>query len=329
MRVLLLGGNGQVGWELRRALAPLGEVVVLGRAGTPGAIADFDPPDRAAQDADLEKPDPLRLAVRRTRPEVIVNAAAYTDVDRAESEPDRAARVNAEAPALLAAEAKQLDAWLVHYSTDYVFDGSGTRPWTEDDATAPINVYGRSKWEGEEAIRRAGCRYLILRTQWIYSARRRNFLRTILAAAAARPALEVVDDQVGAPTGADLVADVTAQMLRSVLSDATAGTYHVAARGETTWCGYARFAIEHARRAGWPLALTENAIAPITSEARPSAAKRPRNGRLAVDRLERKFGLRMPDWRPGILRALAELGPEAVRDVRAERAPLEQTEPAT
>jgi dTDP-4-dehydrorhamnose reductase len=302
---------------------------VLVRAGTIGAAdAGFEPPDAAPHFADLEKPDLLRAAVRQARPDVIVNAAAYTDVDRAESEPERAARINADAPALLAAEAKLLDACLIHYSTDYVFDGSGTRPWTEDDPTAPINLYGRTKWEGEEAIRRAGCRHLILRTQWVYSRRRRNFLRTILAAAAKQPTIEVVDDQVGAPTGADLVADVTAHALRSIVANEATGTYHVAAAGETTWCGYARFVIERARRAGWPLLLAENGILPIASERRPAAARRPRNGRLAVDRLERTFGLRMPDWRTGVLHALAELGPESVRDLRTERAPREQTEPA-
>lgn len=382
MRILLLGGDGQIGWELRRSLAPLGEVIALGRSLAPlgeaialgqradshgaiGSSAETPNAERSAEESsaekpgldeadvpivDFEKPNLLRQAVRRVRPDLIVNAAAYTDVDRAESEPDRAARVNAEAPAMLAAEAKRLDAWLVHYSTDYVFDGSGARPWSEDDTTAPINMYGQTKWEGEEAVRRAGCRHVILRTQWIYSARRRNFLRTVLAAAAERAALEIVDDQTGAPTGADLVADVTAHVLRTIHADGASGTYdaasgtyhapaggkmtasgtfHVAARGETTWCGFARFAIEHARRAGWPMALGENGIVPIPSAARPAGARRPCNGRLSIDRLERSFGLRMPDWRPGVLRVLAELGPESVREPRSARAPLERIEPAT
>lgn len=296
MRIVLLGGNGQIGWELRRALAPLGEIVALERSGDDELCAD------------LEKPESMRGALRRIRPDVIVNAAAYTDVDRAESEREHATRINAEGAALLGAEAKRLDARLVHYSTDYVFDGGGSRAWNEDDTPAPINVYGRTKLEGEEVVRASGCRHLILRTQWVYSARRRNFVKSMLEAAAARDALEVVDDQTGAPTGADLVADVTAHMLRATHGDAGFGTYHVAARGETTWYGFARFLIEHARRAGWPLRLTEAEIAPISSDLWPTAARRPRNCRLSVERLEQTFGLRMPDWRAGVVRVLAELG---------------------
>lgn len=296
MKLVLLGGDGQIGWELRRALAPLGDVVALERNGDDALCAD------------LEKPEPLRGALRRIRPDVIVNAAAYTDVDRAESDRERATRINADGPALLAAEAKRLDACLVHYSTDYVFDGSGDQAWSEDDSPAPINVYGQTKRDGEDAVRASGCRHLILRTQWVYSARRRNFIKSMLDAAASRDALEVVDDQSGAPTGADLVADVTAHVLRTAWRDARSATYHVAARGETTWYGYARFVIEHARRAGWPLRLTEAEIAPIASDQRPTAARRPRNCRLSIDRLERTFGLRMPDWRAGVVRVLAELG---------------------
>jgi len=302
MRIVLLGGNGQIGWELRRALAPLGDVVVLERGGDDEVHAD------------LEKPETLRRAFERVRPDVIVNAAAYTDVDRAESEPERAARVNADGPRFLASEAKRLGAWLVHYSTDYVFDGGGDRPWSEDDAPAPLNVYGRTKWEGEEAVRASGCRFLLFRTQWVYSARRRNFLATVLRAAAERDSLEVVDDQTGAPTGADLVADVTAHVLRAVWAGAPSGTYHVAARGETTWHGYARFVVECARRTGWPLRLRDHAIAPVRSDARPRPARRPLNCRLRVDRLERTFGLRMPDWRSGVERVIAELR-EHRRDV--------------
>jgi len=311
MKLVLLGGDGQVGWELRRALAPLGELWVLDRRGAGEACGD------------LEKPDSLMRALRRLEPDVIVNAAAYTDVDRAESDPARAADVNASAPALLAEEAKRLGALLVHYSTDYVFDGSGTRPWREDDPAAPINVYGRTKWEGEQRIRESGCRHLILRTQWIFSVRRRNFLRTVLAAAAERDRLAVVDDQIGAPTGAELVADVTAHALRSLADrPESAGTYHVAARGETSRCGYARFAVGHARRVGLPLRLREDAIVPIGSDALSAAACRPLNGRLATGRLELTFGLRMPDWRIGVVRAIAELG-------RMNRGELQREEPPT
>ncbi|HEX6996170.1 MAG TPA: dTDP-4-dehydrorhamnose reductase [Gammaproteobacteria bacterium] len=306
MRIVLLGGTGQIGWELRRALAPLGDVLALERSGDDEVSAD------------LERPEPLRRALRRSRPDVIVNAAAYTDVDRAETEPERAARINAEGPRILASEAKRLDAWLVHYSTDYVFDGSGDRPWAEDDAAAPLSVYGRTKWEGEEAVRASGCKFLLLRTQWIYSARRRNFVSSMLRAAAERDTLEVVDDQTGAPTGADLVADVTAHVLRAVRVGAPAGTYHVAARGETTRCGYARFVVQRARRAGWPLELDERAIVPIASDERPTPARRPLNCRLRVDRLERTFGLRMPDWRPGVERVIAELDERRRAGVRPD-----------
>ena len=295
MRIVLLGGSGQVGWELQRALAPLGEIAALAREL------------HGDECGDLENPEGLRRALRRLGPDVIVNAAAFTDVDRAEAEPERARRVNAEGPEILAGEAKRLDAWLIQYSTDYVFDGSGVKPWREDDEAAPLNVYGESKRQGEEAVRDAGCRHLILRTQWVYSSRRSNFLRTMLRLAAEREALEMVDDQTGAPTGADLVADVTAHIVRSLTPVVGSGTYHVAARGETTRHGYARFVVESARRGGWPLRLTEDAITPVASETLPTGARRPRNSRLSVDRLEGAFRLRMPDWRAGVARVVAEL----------------------
>lgn len=317
MKLVLLGGNGQVGWELRRSLAPLGELYVLDRNGDGLSCGD------------LEKPDLLTRALRRLEPDVIVNAAAYTNVDRAESEQDRAVHINATAPVLLAAEAKRLDARLVHYSTDYVFDGSGTSAWCEEDPAAPINVYGRTKREGEQGIRESGCRHLILRTQWIYGARRRNFLRTVLTAAAERDMLEVVDDQIGAPTGADLVADVTAHVLRSLAGRTESATYHLAARGETSWHGYARFAVEHARRAGRPVRLHEDAIVPIASDTLPAAARRPLNCRLSVDRLERAYSLRMPDWRDGVARAIAEIEPPGRREGQASRAGVERAEPPT
>lgn len=294
MRILLLGCCGQIGWELQRALAPLGEVVALGRE------------DRDLS-GDLEDADGLRRTVRRLRPDVIANAAAFTNVDRAEAEPERAERVNAEAPGILAAEAAAVDALLVHYSTDFVFDGSGTTPWREDDSPAPVNVYGATKWRGEQAVRDARCRHLIFRTQWVYAARGESFLQKILRAARERDALKVVDDQTGAPTGAELVADVTAQALRQAAADGELpGTYHLAARGETTWYGYATFIISEARRAGWPVRVTDAAILPVSTEAFPTEARRPRNCRLSLDRLEHTFGLRLPDWRPGVARAVAE-----------------------
>ncbi|MCB2038840.1 MAG: dTDP-4-dehydrorhamnose reductase, partial [Ottowia sp.] len=199
MKILLLGKNGQVGWELQRSLAPLGELVALDRQGAPGLVGDV---------SDLEG---LAATVRALRPQLIVNAAAHTAVDKAESEPDLARRLNAEAPAVLAREAAACGALLVHYSTDYVFDGSGERPWREDDATGPLGVYGRTKLEGEQAIAASGCRHLILRTSWVYAARGGNFAKTMLRLARERERLTVIDDQWGAPTGAELIADVTAQ----------------------------------------------------------------------------------------------------------------------
>lgn len=298
MRLLLLGPNGQVGWELQRALAPLGEIVTLDRR-TSGELC-----------GDLTQLDGLAQTVRTVRPDVIVNAAAYTAVDRAESEPDLARLVNAEAPAVLAREAKASGARLVHYSTDYVFDGSGDRRWQESDRTGPINVYGETKLAGEDAIRESGCHHLIFRTSWVYAPRGANFIRTMLRLAAERDGLKVIDDQMGAPTGAELIADVTAHVLRTVHSvdNKSSGFYHLAAAGETSWHGYASFVIEHARRAGWPIRIANEAIEAVPTEAFPTAAKRPHNSRLDCSRLERTFGLRMPDWQRGVERAVDEMG---------------------
>ncbi|WP_019591383.1 dTDP-4-dehydrorhamnose reductase [Thioalkalivibrio sp. ALE20] len=296
MRILLLGGTGQVGWELQRSLAPLGEVTALSRHGGEGLCGD------------LSQPEALAATVRRLAPDVIVNAAAYTAVDQAETEPERAEAINATAPAVLAAEARALGAWLVHYSTDYVFDGSGQRPWTEADAAAPINVYGRTKWEGEEAIRQSGCRHLIFRTSWVYAARGGNFIRTMLRLAKEREALTVVDDQYGAPTGAELIADVTALALRQCVErGGDGGLFHLAAGGETTWHGFARRVIARARVAGWPVCVADEAITSVTSEAFPTAAQRPYNSRLNTERLRATFGLHLPDWTVGVDRALDEI----------------------
>lgn len=295
MKILLFGKNGQVGWELQRSLMPLGELIALGRD------------DHGDLCGDLTDLDGLRRTVADVAPDVIVNAAAYTAVDRAESEPQLAAQVNAEAPGVLAQAASQQDALLVHYSTDYVFDGEGERPWQEEDAAAPINVYGRTKWEGEEAIRSAGGRHLILRTQWVYAARGSNFLLTMLRLAAERERLQVVGDQFGAPTSAELIADVTAHVLRRAATDAELpGTYHLAARGVTSWHGFASYAIARAREGGWPVRVPEAQIESIATEAFPTAAKRPHNSRLAVDRIEQAFGLPMPPWQAGVDRVVAE-----------------------
>jgi len=295
MKILLFGCNGQVGWELQRALAPLGELVAL----------DFDSKDLAA---DFSRPQELAATVRAVRPEVIVNAAAHTAVDKAESEPALAHIINAEAPRVLASEAASIGAWLVHYSTDYVFDGSGTRPWREDDPTGPLSVYGRTKLDGEQRIRASGCRHLILRTSWVYSARGGNFARTMLRLAAERDELRVIDDQIGAPTGADLLADVTAHMLRAAMSKPElGGTYHAVAAGETSWYGYAKTVIEWARARGMPVRVAADRIAAVSSSAYPTSARRPLNSRLDTQRLQRTFGLTMPPWQPGVLRMLAEV----------------------
>jgi dTDP-4-dehydrorhamnose reductase len=298
MKILLLGKNGQVGWELQRALAPLGHVVGLDREGADGLRGD------------LETLDALAHTVRKAAPDVIVNAAAYTAVDKAETDVARAHRINAEAVGVLATEAARLDALLVHYSTDYVFDGSGTRPWREDSPTAPLSEYGRSKLAGEEAIRARGCRHLIFRTSWVYAARGGNFARTMLRLAAERERLTVIADQIGAPTGADLIADVSAHAIRaSLATPALCGTYHLVAEGETSWHGYAQFVIEQARTLGALLKVGE--IAPIASSDYPSAAARPLNSRLDTGRLRTNFALHLPDWRDGVARMLHEILPVA------------------
>jgi dTDP-4-dehydrorhamnose reductase len=294
MKILLFGCNGQLGWELQRSLAVLGEVVAL----------DFDSKNLSA---DFTHPDTLAETVRTVRPDVIVNAAAHTAVDKAETEAELARTINAEAPALLAHEAAASNAWLVHYSTDYVFDGNGDKPREEDDPTGPLSVYGRTKLEGERLVRATGCRHLILRTSWVYSARGGNFARTMLKLAAERDELNVVADQVGAPTGADLLADVTTHTLRAALAaPALAGTYHAVAAGQTSWHGYAQLVIEWARMHSVPVRVNADRINPVPSTAYPTAARRPLNSRLDTQRLQRTFGLTMPHWQAGVLRMLAE-----------------------
>jgi dTDP-4-dehydrorhamnose reductase len=298
MRILLLGSNGQVGWELQRSLAPLGEVVALQRetAANPQGLC-----------GNLEDPEALLHSVRTLRPAVIVNAAAYTAVDKAETDADRAKAVNATAPGLLAQEAATLGSWLVHYSTDYVFDGSGDQPWHEDDATAPLSVYGRTKREGEQAIRDSGCHHLILRTSWVYAARGGNFAKTMLRLATERDELKVINDQIGAPTGADLLADVTALVLhRLQMRPELAGTYHCVAEGQTSWHGYARHVIEWARAHGRPIQVTPEAVRPIPTSGYPTPARRPLNSRLDTFKLRHAFGLHLPAWQQGVERMLTE-----------------------
>lgn len=292
MKILLLGANGQVGWQLRRSLSVLGEVTALHRGSAPLC-------------GDLAQPDGLARAVRSVAPDVIVNAAAYTAVDRAETEREAAFAVNAVACEVLAAEAARLDAWLVHYSTDYVYDGTGERPWRESDPTAPINVYGRSKLAGEQAVV-AHARHLVLRTCWVFDTWGQNFLKSILRAAAQRDSLNVVCDQWGAPTRAALIADVTAHMVAR-LRPQLAGIYHVAAAGETSWHGYAGVAIEHAVALGMQLKTQAGNISAIPSSQYPVAAARPANSRLDTSKLQSSFGLALPPWQDGVRAVVAEL----------------------
>jgi dTDP-4-dehydrorhamnose reductase len=296
MKILLLGKNGQVGWELQRALAPLGELVAC----------DFDTP--GALKADFAQPESLRALVRTVRPDVVVNAAAHTAVDKAESEADFARALNATAPGVVAREAAALGALMVHYSTDYVFDGSGSTARDETAATGPLSVYGRTKLEGEDLVRASGCSHLILRTSWVYAARGGNFARTMLKLAAERDALNVIADQFGAPTGAELLADVTAHaLLRTRAEAALGGTYHCVAGGETHWQGYASLVIEWARAHGVAVRVAADAIHAIPTSAYPTPARRPLNSRLDTRKLQANFGLCLPHWATGVERMLTEI----------------------
>ena len=297
MKILLLGKNGQVGQALERALAPLagpGELVALDRFNG----------------GDLGQPEALTQTIRAFRPQVIVNAAAYTAVDKAESEPDQARLVNALAPGVLAKGAQALGAWLVHYSTDYVFDGSGTRPWLETDATAPLNVYGQTKLEGERLIQAHCTRHLIFRTSWVYAAHGSNFAKTMLKLAQERERLTVIDDQWGAPTGAELLADVTANAISQISlegNEALAGLYHLAAGGETTWHQYASHVIGRAKTLRPDLPWAVQDIAPVPSSAFVTAARRPHNSRLDTRKLQAAFGINLPDWQQGVDDMLAQV----------------------
>ena len=292
MRLLLLGGNGQVGRELRRSLPPLGELVVATRDGRDGD-----------ETADFDAPDSLEGLVARIAPDVVVNAAAYTAVDRAETDAAAAFRVNAEAPAALARACAARDTLLLHYSTDYVFDGSGTRPYREDDATAPLGVYGASKLAGEQAIRDSGARHAILRTAWVYAAHGKNFLLTMLRLGAEREELRVVADQVGAPTPAPWIADATAAILQRGVE--ASGTWHLAAAGQTSWHGFAQAIFEEAHAAG--LLARMPTVLPIATRDYPTPAKRPAYSVLDTRRLHAGFGIAPPPWREGLRAVVAEL----------------------
>ena len=293
-KILLLGKNGQVGWELQRSLAALGNLTALDRHSTHycGDLADLKG---------------IADTVRSLRPDIIVNAAAHTAVDRAESEPELARALNALAPGVLADESEKIGAWLVHYSTDYVFDGSGSQPWQESDSTAPLSTYGSSKLEGERRIQAANARHLVFRTSWVYAARGGNFAKTMLRLAKERDQLTVINDQFGAPTGAELLADVTALALRCALSaPSLAGIYHLAAAGETTWYGYAQTVLAHAQQAGIALKAGPEAVIAVPTTAFPTPAQRPLNSRLNTQKLQTAFGLTLPDWQIGVTRMLNE-----------------------
>lgn len=282
-RILLIGCNGQVGWELVRTLAPLAEVVAVDHPGI-----------------DLADADSLRSWIGKVQPGVIVNAAAHTAVDKAESEPDRAQALNATGPGILAQAAQAAQAWLVHYSTDYVFDGTASAPYTESAEPNPLSTYGRSKLAGDEAIRRSGCNHLIFRLCWVYGARGHNFLRTMIGLAREREELRVVSDQFGSPTWSRMIAEATAQALARVLCstgpDRFSGTYHLAASGHTTWHGFAESIVqalpEHGRKC--------RRVTPIRTSEYPLPAKRPAWSALDCTKLERTFGLRLPDWRESL-----------------------------
>ena len=298
MKILLLGRNGQLGWELQRSLAPLGEVIAL------SSQAQDNPNQWCGDLANLEG---LRQTVRALVPDLVVNAAAYTAVDKAQTETENAYAINARAPALLAEETLRLGAWLAHYSTDYVFDGSGQQPWRETDACAPLSVYGASKRQGELEVAR-NPRHLILRTSWVYAARGNNFAKTMLRLFAEREELRVIDDQMGAPTGAQLLADVSATALRQAMAQpALAGLYHCAATGQTSWHGYAQFVLQEARALGMPVRVTPERLVPIKSADYPVAAPRPLNSRLDCARIADVFSIHLPFWELGVRRILQEI----------------------
>ena len=295
MKILLFGKTGQVGWELQRSLAPLGDLVAL----------DVDSQSHCG---DLTNLDGVAQTIQLAAPDVIVNAAAHTAVDKAESESELVRTINARAPALMAQQARQLGACLVHYSTDYVFDGSGSQPWLETDTTAPLSVYGQTKLDAEAAIIASGCSHLIFRTSWVYAARGGNFAKTMLKLAKERDALKVINDQVGAPTGADLLADVTAHAIRTYMQNSdVAGLYHLVAAGETSWHGYAQFVIDFARQSGVEVKVAQSAIEAVPTSAFPTPAKRPLNSRLNTQKLQKTFNLQLPNWQLGVKRMLTEI----------------------
>ncbi|MCP5243188.1 dTDP-4-dehydrorhamnose reductase [Nitrosomonas sp.] len=301
MKILLFGKNGQVGWELQRSLAPL-------TASDRLFIVGSDSPTLCGS---LANPEGIRQTIQTVKPDIIINAAAYTAVDKAEQEPKLAQTINAEAPAVMADEARRLNAWLIHYSTDYVFDGSGDQPRTETDSTGPLNVYGRTKLSGENNIIESGCAHVILRTSWVYATYGSNFVKTILRLACERDLLKIVDDQLGAPTGAELIADVTAHIIRALRQQknetAVSGLYHLTAQGCVSWYGFARFILEQAAETGMPLNILPENVHPIFTTDYPTPAKRPLNSRLNITKIQKTFDVCLPEWQIGVSRVLAEM----------------------
>jgi len=294
MKILLFGKNGQVGWELQRSLAVLGELTALSTNS-----ADYC--------GDFTNVQGLKETIQQIKPDVIVNAAAYTAVDKAESEGDLAKAINADAVQILAEEAKSLGALLIHYSTDYVFNGEGSAPWSETDKPNPINSYGKTKRAGEEAIQHSGCKHLIFRTSWVYAARGNNFAKAMLRLAKERDMLSVINDQFGAPTGAELIADITAHTIRStILNPQLCGLYNLVASGETTWHGYATFVIDYAAKENQLIKVKQDAVNPVETNAFPTPAKRPHNSRMDTHKLQAAFGLKLPKWQTGVERMLTE-----------------------
>ena len=294
MKILLLGKNGQVGWELQRALAPLAEVIALDRSG----LGDFS--------GDMSQPQAIRETILKLKPNVVVNASAYTAVDLAESESELADLINHQAVKVIADVCHQEQILFVHYSTDYVFSGLGTQPFTETDVVAPLNVYGKTKALGEQAIIDSGCDHLIFRTSWVYAAKGKNFLKTMLNLAQQRQELSIINDQVGAPTSAELIADITVHAIPQVLANQQkAGIYHLVASGETTWFDYANFIFKQARILGQTLQVEK--VNPIATSAYPTPAVRPHNSRLHNAKSQNTFELILPQWQKGVERTLAEL----------------------
>ncbi|WP_054180284.1 dTDP-4-dehydrorhamnose reductase [Trabulsiella odontotermitis] len=293
MNILLFGKTGQVGWELQRALAPLGRLIAL----------DVNSTDYCG---DFSNPEGIVETIRAIKPDVIVNAAAHTAVDKAESEPEFAQLLNATSVEAIAVEAAKLGAWVVHYSTDYVFPGNGETPWKETDETAPLNVYGQTKLDGEKAVQKHCPKHLIFRTSWVYAGKGNNFAKTMLRLAKERTELSVINDQVGAPTGAELLADCTAHAIRTAMvKPEVAGLYHLVASDTTTWYDYAAFVFAEAKNAGIELAIQK--LNAVPTESYPTPAQRPHNSRLNTDKFQRNFGLVLPSWETGVKRMLAEL----------------------